>query len=153
MVISDQIFHFFNILRHKISILTQYHLIPSSTKLSWPNTTKHQSVPLHTDPVPSCINQFRSILTHYHQEPTSTAPYWPNTTKYQLVLPFTDPVPSCINQYRPILTQYHQISTSTAFYWPSTIIFHIQMSDYPCPPVDLRWAQLYDSLVLTTTTN
>ena len=40
---------FFNICRHKSSILTQYHLIPSNTKLYWPSTTKYHPVPLHSN--------------------------------------------------------------------------------------------------------
>ena len=31
--------------------MTQYHLIPSSTKLYWPSTTMYQPVPPHTDSV------------------------------------------------------------------------------------------------------
>ena len=50
--------HFFNIYRHRSPILTQYHLIPSSTKLYWPSTQS--------------TNQYRPILTQYHQILTST---------------------------------------------------------------------------------
>ena len=66
-----------------------------------PSTTKNQSVPTYTDPVPSCIN-------HYDHISTSAAPYLPSTTKYQSVLTYTGPVPSYNNQYRFLLTQYHQ---------------------------------------------
>ena len=47
-VSPDQISTFSNIYRHKSTLLTQYHLIPSSTKLYWPSTTMHQSVLPHT---------------------------------------------------------------------------------------------------------
>ena len=46
MVTSDQISTFFNTYRHKSPILTQYFLIPSSTNLYWPSTTKYQPVPV-----------------------------------------------------------------------------------------------------------
>ena len=32
-------------------ILTLYHQVPTSYAPNWPNTTKYQPVPLHTDPV------------------------------------------------------------------------------------------------------
>ena len=51
-------FHFFNICRHKSVILTQFHLISSSTKLHWPSTTKYQPVPTHTVSVPPSNNQY-----------------------------------------------------------------------------------------------
>ena len=51
MVTSDQISTFFNIYRHESVVLTQFHLIPSSTKLHWPSTTMFQPLPPHTDPV------------------------------------------------------------------------------------------------------
>ena len=116
------------------SSLTQFHLIPSSTKLYWPSITKNQPVPPHTDPAPPNTNQYRLLLTQYYHaltspasywpgniiyqpvlpytdkvppSPTSTAFYWPRPTKYRSVLPCTDPVPSYINQYHPILTHYH----------------------------------------------
>ena len=46
MVASNQISIFFNIYRHKRLILTQYHLLPSSTNLYCPSTTKYQPVPV-----------------------------------------------------------------------------------------------------------
>ena len=77
-------------------VLTQYHQI-------WTSTKKYQPVPTYTDPVPSCINQYRLLLTQYHQVPTATAFYWPSTIIYQPVPLHTDPVPPSINQYQPIL--------------------------------------------------
>ena len=56
MVTSDQIFLFFNKYKHRSLILAQYHLIPSSTKVYWPSTTKYQPAPPHSDPVPPSIN-------------------------------------------------------------------------------------------------
>ena len=41
------------------------HFFFNIYKLYWPSTTKYQTVPHNTDPVPSCINQ-------YHQVPTIT---------------------------------------------------------------------------------
>ena len=72
---------FVNIYRHRSTLLTQYHLIPSSTELYWPSATKYQPVPPLT------------ILTQYHHLPTSIAQYWPSTTLYQPVPAHTDPVP------------------------------------------------------------
>ena len=39
------------------------------------STTKYQQVSPHTDPVPSCINQYRLLLTQNHHVSTSTAFY------------------------------------------------------------------------------
>ena len=75
MVTSDQISTFFNIYRHKSVVLTQFHLIPSSTKLHWPSTTKYQPVPPHTDPVPPNTNQHRLLLSQYYHVSTSSASY------------------------------------------------------------------------------
>ena len=103
--------------------------------LYWSFATMHQQVEPHTDPVPSCINQYCLLLTQYHQVPTSTALYWPSTIIYQPVPLHIDPVPPSINQYRPILTQYHHISTSTAFYWPSTTKYQpVPLHTDPVPP-------------------
>ena len=52
---KSSFFFFFNIYRHNSPLLAQYHLIPSSTKLYWPSTTKYQPVPPSTDSVPSNI--------------------------------------------------------------------------------------------------
>ena len=73
MVTSNQISIFFNIYRHKSPILTQFHLIPSSTKLYWPSTTKYQPVPPHTDPAPPNTNHYRLLLTQYYHVSTSSA--------------------------------------------------------------------------------
>ena len=54
------------------------------------------------------------------------------------VTPSTDPVPSCINQYRPILTWYKNSSS--------------QYSKVRLSFVNLRWAQLYVSLVFQSIT-
>ena len=133
MVTSDQISIFFDIYRHKSPLLTQYHL----------------------------------ILTQYYKVPTSTAPYWHSTTKYQPVPASTDPVPPSTIQYQ---TQYHHIqpispytdhaSTSTALQWQSVTINQWQHygrrtfqtilfanSTVRLSFVNLRWAQLYVSLV------
>ena len=66
MVTPDQISTLFNIYRHKSIVLTQFHLISSSTKLHWPSTTKYQPVPPNTDPVPPITNQYRLLLTPQH---------------------------------------------------------------------------------------
>ena len=60
---------------YKSPILTQYHLIPSSTKLHWPSTTKYQPVPPHTDPVPPNTIQHRLLLSQYYHVSTSSASY------------------------------------------------------------------------------
>ena len=65
MVTPDQISTVFNIYRHRSVVLTQFHLISSSTKLHWPSTTKYQPVPPHTDPVPPSTNQYHLLLTKY----------------------------------------------------------------------------------------
>ena len=110
MVTSNQISRFFNIYRHKSPTLTQYHLIPSSTKLYWPSTTKYQPVPLSTYPVPLSTNQYCPVLTQHHNISTSPILYWPSTTKYQPVPPHTDPVPPSTNQYHLLLTKYQDFS-------------------------------------------
>ena len=125
-------------------ILTQYHQVPTSTAPYWPSNIMNQPVMLHTDPILLDINQLRPILSQYHQVWTSSAPYWPSTTKYQPVLHNNDPVPSCINQFCSILN-----------YWPSTNQYrllltqyhHISYSNIRLSFVNLRWAQLYVSLV------
>ena len=116
MVTSDQISTFFNIYRHKSVVLTQFHLISSSTKLHWPSTTKYQQVPPSTDPVPLSTNQYCPVLTQHHNISTSPILYWPSTTKYQPVPPHTDPVPPNTNQHRLLLSQYYHVSTSSASY-------------------------------------
>ena len=93
--------------------------------------------------MPPSTNQYCPILTHHHQILTSTAQYyhvsnssasyWPSNIIYQPVLPYNDPAPPSTNQYRFLLTQYH----------------HISYSDVRLSFVDLRWAQLYVSLVWT----
>ena len=88
------------------------------------------------------------FVCHHAQKPESCpiSDLFNLIPKYFLPLPpSTDPVPPSTNQYRPILTQCHLGPTSTAFYWPSTITYliHVRLSF-----VDLRWAQLYVSLVL-----
>ena len=75
MVTPNQISTFFNIYRHKSVVLTQFHLISSSTKLHWPSTTKYQPVPPHTDPVPPNTNQHRLLLSQYYHVSTSSASY------------------------------------------------------------------------------
>ena len=82
MVTSDQSSTFFNMYRHKSFVLTQWHLIPSSTKLYRPSTIKYQLVPPSTDPAPPNTNKYRLLLTKYHHISTSTAPYCPSSTKY-----------------------------------------------------------------------
>ena len=145
MVTSDQISIFFQyiyrIYRHNSLELTQFHFKPSSTMLYWPSTTKYQPVLPHTDPTSPWTKQYRPVLTQYHKIPTRTAPYWlsttlylPNTIKYQPVPLHTDSVPPCTNQHHLLLTQYHHIS-----------YLNVRLSF-----VDLRWAQLYDSLVWFT---
>ena len=93
--------------------------------------------------LPPSTNRYRTILTQNHHESTSSAPFWPSTITYQPVPPcssttkykpvplHTDPVPPSTNQWRLLLTQDHHIS------YPNVRLFF----------VDLRWAQLYVSLV------
>ena len=52
-VAPDQISVFFPMYWHNSTLLpvTQYHFIPSSTKLYWPSTTMYQPVPPHIDQV------------------------------------------------------------------------------------------------------
>ena len=76
MVTSDQISSFFNMYRHESLVLTQFYLIPSSTKLYWPSTTKYQPVPPHSDPAPPNTNQYCLLLTQYYYVSTSSPPYW-----------------------------------------------------------------------------
>ena len=79
---------------------------PSKTKpsiaLCWPNTTNYQPVLTYTDPIPSCIDQYRLQLAQCDQVPTTAAFYWPCTIINQPV--------------RFILTQYHQVWSSTNLY-------------------------------------
>ena len=98
-------------------MLTQHHQVPTNTTPYWPRIIMNQPVPLRTDPVLSYT--------------TSTALYCTSTTKYKPVPVHNDPVPPSINQYRRVLTQYHHISYSNVRFFF----------------VDLRWAQLYVSLV------
>ena len=111
----------FYIYRHKNLVLTQFHLIPSSTKLHWPSTTKYQPVLPHTDQVPPNTNQHRLLLTHYYHVSTSSPSYWRSIIIYQPPLYYTDQVP-----------------TSAA---------KCQKRNVRLSFVDLRWVQLYDSLV------
>ena len=126
MVTPDQISTFFNIYRHKSVVLTQFHLISSSTKLHWPSTTKYQPVPPHTDPVPPNTNQHRFLLNQCYHVLTSSDSYWPSIIIYQPALSYTDQEPPSTNQYRPE-SKYSNVRLS--FF-------------------DLRWAQIYVSLVL-----
>ena len=88
----------------------------------------YHQVPAHTDPVPSCINQFCSILTQYHNISTTTARYWPSTTEYQPEAPYW----LSTTKYQPVLlTQY----------------CHMSYSNVRLTLVNLRWAQLYVSVV------
>ena len=81
MVKSDQISTFFlNTYKHKSLVLTQFHLIPSSTKLYWPSTTKYQPVPPHTDH----HHQILTSTAQYCHVSTSSASYWPSNIIYQL---------------------------------------------------------------------
>ena len=92
-----------------------------------------QALKPHINPVPLNSKQYQIILTWCYYKSTSTALYCPSTTKYNPVLLLTDPVPPSTNQYRLLLTQYHHISYS-----------NIRLSF-----VDLRWTQLYVSLVVS----
>ena len=113
----------------------------------------YQPVPPHTDPSPPNTNQYHLVLTQYYHVSTSSASYWPSTIIYQPVptnwvptsSPHTDPISprtnqlgpywlstTKFNQYRLLLTKYHHISYS-----------NVRLSF-----VDLRWAQLYVSLVI-----
>ena len=56
-------------------LLNQYHRISTSTAPYWSSTTKYQSIPTYTDPVPSYINQYCLLLTQYHQVSTRTNLY------------------------------------------------------------------------------
>ena len=111
-----------------ISILqTQYHLLPSSTKLYWPSITMYQPASPHTDQAQPCTNQNRPIVTKHYNVPASTAPHWPSTTstnQYRLIITQYQPlplhadlVPPSTNQYCFLLTHYHHVSTSATLYW------------------------------------
>ena len=76
-------------------VLTQYHRVPTSTTLYWPNI------------------QLFDGLDHVNQIFSESIPHW------QKVPPCFDPVSPSTDQYHPILTQYHRVPTSTALYWPS----------------------------------
>ena len=111
--------------------LSIYYQVPTCSALHRSCATKYQPVPPSTDPVPSSTNQYCPVLTQHQHISTSTILHWPSTTKKQPVPPSTDPVQSSTNQYHLLLTQYHHISYS-----------NVRLSFG-----DLRWAQLYDSLV------
>ena len=136
--IRPNLHFFFNIYRHRSLVLTHFHLIQSSTKLFWPSTTKYQPELPYTEPVLSCINQFRFIPTQSHQlstllrhtdsiQPSTAATFGHRPLHEQVVRAAR----SCCfiscraaertNHYHPILTQYHQLLTCIAFYRPSTI--------------------------------
>ena len=67
---------------------------------------------------------------------TRTAFYWPSTIKYQPFPLHTDPVSPSTNQHRFLLAHYHQYHDMSKY------------SKVRLSFVDLRWAQLYVSLVL-----
>ena len=110
----------------------------------------YQTVPFHIDPVTSYINLYCPILTQHHQVPTSTAFYWPSTIMYQPVPLHTDPVPP--KKFYPLKIFAQKIFTPKIFtpknFHPnffSNII--LKYSIVRVSFVDLRWAQLYISLV------
>ena len=121
-------------------LLTQYHYISTSITLYWPRTTKYQPVPPYTDPIPPSTNQYHSKLTHITKNQpvpphSDTVPPHSDTVPphTDTVPPYTDPVLSCINQWQPILTWYKKNMSKYS---------NVRLSF-----VDLRWAQLYVSLV------
>ena len=129
-------------------------------------TTKYQPIPPHIDPAPPYIDQNCLLLTQYqnvssssalywpnkHHISTHTALYWPSTTKCQPVQPHTNPATPTINLYRLLLTKYHHVSNQyslllTQFRYISYFKCHVSYSNVRLSFVDLRWAQLYVSLV------
>ena len=132
---------YLNKYRHKSPILTQYHLIPSSTKY-WPSTTKYQPVPPHTDSVPPISNQYCLLLTQYHHLSTNFSLVPPSTNQFRLLLTqyhhiwtSTAPYGPSTNKHSSRLTQYYQVPNSTALNWPS-IMYHIPISDFPLSTSD-----------------
>ena len=125
----------------------------------------NQPVPLNYDQVPPSTNQYCPIVTQHHQILGSTAFYWPSTIMYQPVPLHTDPVPPSTNQYHLLLSikislfffsSVKNIFPFSGYYppFPSPFIvrsakniffLHIFSSFFFL--VDLRWAQLYVSLV------
>ena len=106
----------------------------------WPSTTKYQPLPPSIDPVSSSTNQYCPVLTQHHHISTSTILYWPSTTKYQPVPPHTDPV----------LTNTNQTYFPFPYIVPSAKnIFLLHIFSPFLSFVDLSWAQLYVSLVLS----
>ena len=120
--------------------LTQYHRVPTSTALYWHSTIIYQPVPFYTDPVLQSTNQYRPILTQYHQVLTSTTFYWPSIktslfffSSVKTIFPFS-------GYYPPFPPPFIVPSAKNIF------LLHIFSSFFSF--VDLRWAQLYVSLVL-----
>jgi len=92
-------------------VLTQYHRVPTSTTLYWPNI------------------QLFDGLDHVNQIFSESIPHW------QKVPPCFDPVSPSTDQYHPILTHYPQVTTSAALYWPSTIKYQsVPPNTVPFPP-------------------
>ena len=51
---------------HKSLTLNHFHLIPCSTKLYWPTTTKYQPLLSHINPAPTNTNQHGLLMTHWY---------------------------------------------------------------------------------------
>ena len=120
--------------------LTQHHRVPTNTALFWHSTIIYQPVPFYTDPVLQSTNQYRPILTQYHQVLTSTTFYWPSIktslfffSSVKTIFPFS-------GYYPPFPPPFIVPSAKNIF------LLHIFSSFFSF--VDLRWAQLYVSLVL-----
>ena len=113
LVTSHQISIFFNIYRHKSLALTQFHLIPSSTKLYWPSTTKYQPVLPSTDLVLSYINRFE-FKRNYQVWPPTCAKHYCRCTSSPASPSSSSPLSSLFlaSQRRPSsgsLSEYNQV--------------------------------------------
>ena len=127
MVTPDQISTFFNIYRHKSVVLTQFHLISSSTKLHWPSTTKYQPVPPHTDPVPPSTNQYHLLLTKYQDFSVFLLLCEKHIFLFRILSSFSSSV------YRPFSEKY----------FPSPYIFLLLLLCRPEMSTVLRYLILY----------
>ena len=102
-----------NIYRHKSLALTQFHLIPSSTKLYWPSTTKYQPVLPSTDLVLSYINRFE-FKRNYQVWPPTCAKHYCRCTSSPASPSSSSPLSSLFlaSQRRPSsgsLSEYNQV--------------------------------------------
>ena len=120
--------------------MTKYHQVPTTTAFHWPSIIEYQPVPPCTDTAPSYINQYHSILTQYYQILTSTTFYWPSIKTSLFFFSSVKNIFSFSGYYPPFPPPFIVPSAKNIF------LLHIFSSFFSF--VDLRWAQLYVSLVL-----